>query len=100
MQQYFVDEMPEAKQVKLPTDAAHHFIHVMRAKIGDQCEVVLPDQRSFKAQLTDTESATVELTEAIRQNPELPVKVVLACGLPKTKGKPELIVQKGDGTWC
>lgn len=95
MQRYFVDKMPAEKQVKLPTDAAHHFMRVMRAKTGDQCEVVLPDQRAFKARLIDSETATVELAEQISQNPELPVKVVLACGLPKTKGKPELIVQKG-----
>lgn len=95
MQQYFVDEMLNDHQVQLPADAAHHFVRVMRATVGSQCEVVLPDQRVYKAQLVDQTSAKLELVQQLDRHPEMPVKVVLACGLPKTKGKPELIVQKG-----
>lgn len=95
MQQYFVDEMPKNNQVQLPADAAHHFVRVMRAIVGSECEVVLPDHRVFKAQLVDRDTAKLALVNQIDRQPELPVNVILACGLPKTKGKPELIVQKG-----
>lgn len=95
MQRYFVNQMPQDETLTLPKDAAHHFLKVMRAQAGSQCEVVLPDQRVFLAQLIKTEPAMVKLTKQIVTHPELPIHVVLACGLPKTKGKPELIVQKG-----
>lgn len=95
MQRYFVKQMPQDKLVELPTDAAHHFVRVMRATSGSQCEVVLPDQRVFQAELVKEDPATVKLVQQLDTKPELPVQVVLACGLPKTKGKPELIVQKG-----
>lgn len=94
MQRYFVDSLPQDGKLTLPKDVSHHFVRVMRATSGSRCEVVLPDQRVFVAQLNSQEPAVVELLNQLDTDPELPVKVTLACGLPKTKGKPELIVQK------
>ncbi|WP_251546843.1 16S rRNA (uracil(1498)-N(3))-methyltransferase [Limosilactobacillus caecicola] len=96
MQRYLIDQpTPANHQLVLPDDVAHHFVTVLRAQGGEECEIVLNDQRVYRSKLTQLEPATVELIEQLDQDAELPIHVTLACGLPKTKDKPELIVQKG-----
>lgn len=96
MQRYFIDQKPsDHGSLQLPKEVAHHFITVLRAQSGAEFEVVFNDQRVFRCQLMDPETATSKIVEELDQNAELPVDVTLACGLPKTKDKPELIVQKG-----
>lgn len=80
--------------VALPADVSHHLVDVMRSQVGTKIEVVLANQQAYLATLATTTPATVTLTEGLASDSELPVNVTLVCGLPKTKEKPELIVQK------
>lgn len=94
MQRYFINVDP-AQEIILPQEPAHHLLKVMRAKIGTRVEVVLADQYVYIAELIATAPvAKLKITQKLSNNSELPVSVVLACGVPKTKEKPELIVQK------
>lgn len=96
MQRYFVnDSLKDNHLITLPKDIAHHFITVLRATEGDQCELVLNDHQAYVCSLVNYEQAIMKVDHVLTQNAELPLHVTLACGLPKTKGKPELIVQKG-----
>lgn len=96
MQRYFIHQaQPHTnKKLPLPSSVAHHFITVLRAEPGTQCELVFDNEHVYRASLIDSQTAQVEVLEDLQQNAELPVHPILACGLPKTKGKPELIVQK------
>lgn len=94
MQRYFIASQPQ-KLVTLPSDAAHHLVKVMRATAGTAIEVVLADHRVYLAKLaTITPAVTVKIIRQLPNDSELPVTAILACGVPKTKEKPELIVQK------
>lgn len=94
MQRYFINTAP-AETVILPADAAHHLVKVMRARIGTKVEVVLADHCAYRAEVVTLDpTAKVKLVEKLANNSELPVTAILACGVPKTKEKPELIVQK------
>lgn len=95
MQRYFIHEqVPASKDVSLNKETAHHFITVMRGKVGDQCELVFDGGRVFVGQLTSVEGGKVHLVKELKVDVELPISVTIACGLPKTKEKPEIIVQK------
>lgn len=96
MQRYFIhQERPHIKEkLSLPPSVAHHFITVLRAEPGTQCELVFDNEHVYRAALIDSRTAQIEVLEDLQQNAELPIHPLLACGLPKTKGKPELIVQK------
>lgn len=94
MQRYFVDQPASPKEFELPKDIAHHLITVMRAQPGSQVEVVLADHRVYLATVTATAPARVKIVKDLDRNSELPLRVTLLCGLPKTKEKPEMIVQK------
>ncbi|WP_367341739.1 16S rRNA (uracil(1498)-N(3))-methyltransferase [Limosilactobacillus sp.] len=94
MQHYFMTDCePGHRNLDLPTDISHHLLTVLRAKRGDQFELVLADHQTYLAELVSNGQARI-IKRLARQS-ELPVHVVLACGVPKTKDKPELIVQKG-----
>ncbi len=94
MQRYFVNATP-ADEVTLPSEAAHHLLKVMRAEVGTTVELVLADHCVYLATLSATEpTAILKINQKLDADSELPVSVTLACGLPKTKEKPELIVQK------
>lgn len=94
MQRYFVNVTP-ADEVTLPSEAAHHLLKVMRAEVGTSVELVLADHCVYLATLSTTEpTATLKINQKLDADSELPVSVTLACGIPKTKEKPELIVQK------
>lgn len=96
MQRYFVKEdRPSNGLLHLPKDTAHHFITVMRAENGSQCEIVLANHQAYLAELTDLDTAEVKIVKPLPTNAELPLEVTIACGVPKTKDKPEIIVQKG-----
>lgn len=97
MQRYFIDQNNAGDQVKLPDDIAHHLVTVLRATVGTEFELVMADHQTYLAELTSVVSTavTAKIVKKLGNNSELPVKAILACGLPKTKEKPELIVQKG-----
>ncbi|MDC2840816.1 16S rRNA (uracil(1498)-N(3))-methyltransferase [Limosilactobacillus mucosae] len=95
MQRYFIDEsLPKDRRLTLPADIAHHLIDVLRADVDTEIEVALNDQKVYLAKVVELNPATIELKADLGTDAELPVEVILACGLPKTKEKPELIVQK------
>ena len=93
MQRYFVNVTP-ADEVTLPSEAAHHLLKVMRAEVGTSVEIVLADHCVYLATRTTEPTATLKINQKLDADSELPVSVTLACGIPKTKEKPELIVQK------
>lgn len=96
MQHYFVKQTGQIGDIiSLPDDVAHHFVKVMRAQPGDSCELVLNQEQTYRASLVSTDPAKVKLDQPLDRQVELPVRTTIACGVPKTKGKPELIVQKG-----
>lgn len=95
MQRYFVNAVADNGQVTLPQPVAHHLTTVLRAQVGTTIEIVLADHQVYLASVVSTKPATiVHIDQALGKNSELPVEVTLLCGLPKTKEKPELIVQK------
>lgn len=96
MQRYFIHRTQPSihETVELPKDVAHHFVTVLRAQPGMECELVFNDEHVYRARFVDAQSARVEILEDLKRQAELPIHVILACGLPKTKDKPELIVQK------
>lgn len=95
MQRYFATDQQPSSTVVLTKLAAHHLVDVMRAKVGDQIEVVLADHHAYLAQILSLQPVNLTIVDRLANDPELPVKVTIACGLPKTKEKPQLIVQKG-----
>lgn len=95
MQRYFVTDQQPADDVQLTSAAEHHLVDVMRAAAGDQLEVVLADHQAYLAVITQLHPVVVHLLHPLDNHPELPVEVTIACGVPKTKDKPQLIVQKG-----
>lgn len=96
MQRYFLDSDPNVERIELPKELAHHLVTVLRATVGTKLELVMGDHKVYLAELVTVEPiATVKLIKNLGQDSEMPVQVILACGVPKTKEKPELIVQKG-----
>lgn len=96
MQRYFLtDTKPTDSALTLPQAIAHHLITVLRAEVGTKVEIVAADHHVYRAHVTSVDPAQVQLDQDLQQNSELPVKVTLACGIPKTATKLDLIVQKG-----
>ena len=95
MQRYFLNVGPSTSPLTLPSDVAHHLTTVLRAQVGTEIEVVLNNHLAYHARVrTTAPTTTVDLLAPLDRQSELPVRVTLLCGLPKTKEKPELIVQK------
>jgi 16S rRNA (uracil1498-N3)-methyltransferase len=95
MQRYFINERAQDGRLVLPAGIAHHLTTVLRAEVGTPVELVLADHQVYLAKVAATEPETiVKIDRALGKNSELPVDVTILCGLPKTKEKPELIVQK------
>lgn len=94
MQRYFIDQPVSQAAIQLPSPIAHHLVTVLRAHIGDQVEAVLADHRVYLAEVTALKPAQIKIIKDLGRDSELPVIATILCGLPKTKEKPELIVQK------
>lgn len=95
MQRYLINQpTPRDQVLALPRPVAHHLVTVMRATVGSQFELVFADHQAYRATLTATEPATAQLGAQLQEASELPLAVTLVCGLPKSKEKPEWIVQK------
>ncbi|RHW41010.1 16S rRNA (uracil(1498)-N(3))-methyltransferase [Neobacillus notoginsengisoli] len=95
MQRYFVDKQ-EQSQFILENDDRHHIVKVMRMNPGDEIICVNPDGRSAIckiAEITD-EAVVADIVKWNDETVELPVRVTIACGLPKGD-KLEWIIQKG-----
>lgn len=97
MQRYFLEEdLAVNSQFSLPADIAHHFVTVLRAKVGSKAEFVLADRKHVAlAEVVSIEADKTEMVVLDLAAPqvELPVDVTMIVGL--TKGdKPELVAQK------
>lgn len=96
MQRYFLNQVDsDATMIALPADVVHHFVTVMRAQLGEEAEFVLNQAQLVRGKLARIEGkeAWIEVVAHLPITSELPVKVVLACGVPKGE-KAQLVVQK------
>lgn len=96
MQRYFVTGGQQEDSITFSAEDVHHIRRVMRMEEGSRVYAVFPDGKTAVAvldQVTDTDvRASVE--EWVEDTVELPVDVVLACGLVKGD-KFDYIIQKG-----
>ncbi|MCL0311638.1 16S rRNA (uracil(1498)-N(3))-methyltransferase [Apilactobacillus sp. TMW 2.2459] len=96
MQHYFVDfPLHEMQTFTLPDDIYHHFVSVLRSKIGDKCEIVDINEQNYITQLVSDkkDENNIKVMKLDSKNVELPYDVSIICGIPK-KEKAEWIVQK------
>jgi len=77
-------------------EAVHHWLKVMRAQTGAQAEFVTTEQAVVIGELlqADAQTATVKVVTVTTPKVELPVPVIIACGISKGD-KTEQIVQRG-----
>lgn len=96
MQRYFLDKPFDENGYAIITgEDEKHITRVMRMREGDEiCCVTEGAGRIAAIHRIDENGVTVQVTGTISTQSELPVRVTLACGLPKGD-KLELIVQKG-----
>ncbi|MFD2209217.1 16S rRNA (uracil(1498)-N(3))-methyltransferase [Virgibacillus halophilus] len=97
MQRYFVSASQWVNDhVNIINEDVHHVSRVMRKKIGDEVICVHPDGRAAKCAITGISPQSIELQiqQWLEHNPELPIAVTIAQGLPKSD-KMALILQKG-----
>jgi len=99
MQRYFLTESiatTAGTQFELTGESVHHWLRVMRAQSGDEAEFVTLNQQVVIGKLaSSTATAAMVTVVAVTQpNVELPLKVVIACGVSKGD-KTEQIVQRG-----
>lgn len=96
MQRYFLTTKQTLTQpFDLDQQTAHHLVTVLRAEVGTQAEFVQPDQQAYlgHVSLIQGNQAQVVLDQRLAKSSEMPVKLIIACGLPKGE-KTQLIVQK------
>lgn len=100
MHQYFVkdhDQVQVGDFLTLSQEDSHHYLHVLRAKPGQEVVLVVGQER-WRASLNRVEDdlAVMELVESLADqvvSTELPFSVTIACGLSKND-KIDAIVQK------
>lgn len=92
MQRYFIDTSIDS--ARITGEDARHIMRVMRMKEGAEIIVVAQDT-AFICTITafEEDDVIVHATGRTIPSPELPVRVTVACGLPKGD-KLELITQK------
>lgn len=95
MQRYFAEQAPTNDDYfELAGDAARHISKVMRMTAGDQI-IVVHNNQAFICEIEAVDlHVTARKTGETIASPEMPVRVSIACGLPKGD-KLELIAQKG-----
>lgn len=95
MQRYFINGPIENGSIEITGDDAKHISRVLRMTAGDRVIVVM-NQKSYEAEITHVSDQSVTaIPDSVElKNNELPVRVAIACGLPKGE-KLELIAQKG-----
>lgn len=95
MQRYFIREpFNEQGELSITGENARHISKVMRMEIGDQIIIVHVDTAFICEIVSIGQDVVVRQTGDIVPSPEMPIKVDIACGLPKGD-KLELITQKG-----
>ena len=91
MQRYFASI--NNNQVILKQDDVFHLTKVMRAKIGDNIEVVDENHKAYLAVVKSLSPLAIEVQEPILSNSELDTSVTLFFGLAKND-KVEFVIQK------
>ncbi|BDZ31019.1 16S rRNA (uracil(1498)-N(3))-methyltransferase [Lactiplantibacillus sp. WILCCON 0030] len=81
---------------ELTGESVHHWLKVMRAQPGDQAEFVTRNQQVVIGKLlsSTTTTAQVAVQQVTTPQVELPLQVLIACGVSKGD-KTEQIVQRG-----
>ncbi len=84
-QRYFVDKPIGQEKVTLSGSEAHHLLHVMRAKPGDQVILFDGSGNEFPAQIEVLHRSEADLVVLGRESVdrELPCPVILGVALPK-----------------
>lgn len=90
MQRYFGNII--SNQVALSDDDCFHLVKVMRAIVGDQIEVV-DSGKVFLCTVTSIKPLKIEINKEIKEDHNLPNKVVLICALLKGE-KIDFVLQK------
>lgn len=96
MQRYFLEKTESLERpIVLPPEVCHHLVTVLRAQVGSKAEFVFPDRTVFIGQVSTIENkqVTVKFVEQINNDSQLPIQIIIACGLPKGE-KTQLITQK------
>lgn len=95
MFQFFVEpEQIEAENVTITGSDVNHIRNVLRMKSGDKVRISDNCGSDYLCEITEITSELVKLHIAERcDNTELPIKITLFQGLPKSN-KMELIIQK------
>lgn len=93
MQQYFIKGKAEKEVTITDKDTIKHMFQVMR--LTDEAEVVLvfDDGIKYLAKVTNSMAHELEIIEALPDQVELPVEVIIASGFPKGD-KLDTIAQK------
>lgn len=96
LQRYFLEKsFNQEGNAQITGDDSKHIQRVMRMAIGDQI-VVVSNGEAFISRITKLESdfTSIHREEGPLPGNEMPVRVTIACGLPKGD-KLDFIVQKG-----
>ena len=94
MQRYFVETVGnDENEFIILGDNARHISKVMRMSVGEEVIVVYNNVATICEIIAIDEQVHVKKTDQIIPSPEMPIKVDIACGLPKGD-KLELIAQK------
>lgn len=94
MQRYFVEQQGDAPdEFTIAGENARHISKVMRMAVGDEIIIVQDNIANICEITAIDQDVTAKKTGRTIASPEMPVKVDIACGLPKGD-KLELIAQK------
>lgn len=96
MHHFFVTpEQVQEDTIKITGSDVNHMKNVLRMKIGEQVQISDGNNRKFlcEVQLMASEEICLRIKEELRADTELPSRIYLFQGLPKSD-KMELIVQK------
>ncbi len=95
MQRYFVqDTFDDKNELTVTGESARHITKVMRMEVGDKIVDVV-SQVAYICEIVNIGlDVMIRSTGVIVPSPEMPIRVDIACGLPKWD-KLEFIAQKG-----
>ncbi|WP_110953319.1 16S rRNA (uracil(1498)-N(3))-methyltransferase [Anaerosinus massiliensis] len=94
MRRFFI-QVPLQDKITISGDDAHHIIHVLRYKIGQNFIVVDVNGKIAETEIIEIENdiLTLQIVSILEENTEAPIEVTLAQCLPKSD-KMDFIVQK------
>ncbi len=96
MHQFFVDpEQIQEDRITVTGDEVNHIRNVLRIRCGEEIEISDGQMRTYHCKVTDVtgSSVTAEIMWEQKKDTELPCRITLFQGLPKSD-KMDLIVQK------